>query len=399
MELLLWRWSTAVQATSLVMITVFFVLLTRAVRLAAVRWWLRAWGCNLAALGVTVFFWYVQAGTGMFPLVASAYIGAKTAFVLFLIHGGWTLKRPGDWLVRPRIGALALVLFAAAGGLVGTTIDRLGLVQHSVMGVLLVAGALRLLDKPRQPGLRWLAAGLIVRGALSLCEAAAYGLQLVSLATPSVAAGVRSFLAASSSFDSGAEWLLALGCVLALSERVQDELRQSNAGLLAAQEDLRRLADRDPLTALANRRQLPEAFRAVQPQGALVLFFDLDGFKQINDRYGHLAGDECLRRFATALRECFRPNDVLVRYGGDEFLVVASGLDEEGGWERVARLRDRLRFPAESGPAITFSVGAAPLAPGGYPDAAVKLADESMYAAKAGRRQRPIAAVRKLGGN
>ncbi len=396
MELLLWRWSTAVQTTSVVVITVFFALLARAVRLAAAWWWLRAWAGNLAALGVTLFFWYVQAGAGMFPLVAAAYIAAKTAFVLFLIHGGWTLKRPGHWLGRPRYAALALVAYSAAGGLVGTTIDRLGLVQHSVMGGLLLAGAFRMLDAPRQRGLSWLAAGALLRGALSLVEAAAYGLQLVPLAeaVPSVAAGARSFLAASSSFDSGAEWLLALGCVLALSERIQDELRQSNRGLLAAQEDLRRLADRDPLTALANRRQLPETFRAVQPHGALLLFFDLDGFKQINDRYGHQAGDECLRRFATALRECFRPNDVLVRYGGDEFLVVASGLDEEGGRERVSRLRERLRFPAESGPAITFSVGVAPLAPGGNPEAAVRAADESMYAAKAQRTPRAVTAGR-----
>ena len=145
--------------------------------------------------------------------------------------------------------------------------------------------------------------------------------------------------------------------MLALSERIQGELRQSNAGLLTAQEDLRRVADRDPLTGLANRRQLPETFRAVQPQGALLLFFDLDDFKQINDRYGHQAGDECLRRFAANLCECFRPSDVLVRYGGDEFLVVASGLDEAGGRERVGRLRERLRFVPGAGPAITFSVG------------------------------------------
>jgi diguanylate cyclase (GGDEF)-like protein len=210
-----------------------------------------------------------------------------------------------------------------------------------------------------------------------------------------VADATGTFLAASSSFDGGAEWLLALGCVLALSERIQGELRQSNAGLLAAQEDLRRVADRDPLTGLANRRQLPETFRAVQPQGALLLFFDLDDFKQINDRYGHQAGDECLRRFAANLRECFRPRDVLVRYGGDEFLVVASGLDEAGGRERVGRLRERLRFVPGAGPAITFSVGLSPLAPGGHPDEAVRTADESMYAAKADRLRRPAAAGRR----
>ena len=394
MELLLWRWSTAVQTTSLVMITVFFAALAGAVRLAAVRWWVRAWGLDLAALGVTVFFWYVRAGEGRFPVVAIAYMGAKTAFALLLVHGGWTLKRPGEWLVRPRYAAAALALYAVAGGLAATTIERLGLIQHLVLGLILVAGAVRLLEKPRQPGLSWLAAGLIVRSVLSLCEAAAYGVQLVPRAgaLPLGAEAVRSFLAASSSFDSGAEWLLALGCVLALSERVQGELRQSNAGLLTAQEDLRRVADRDPLTALANRRLLPETLRAVQPQGALLLFFDLDDFKQINDRYGHQAGDECLRRFATALGECFRPSDVLVRYGGDEFLVVACGLDEAGGRERLARLRDRLRFAPVAGPAITFSVGLAVLAPGGQPDAAVKAADEAMYAAKTRRAPRTVAA-------
>jgi diguanylate cyclase (GGDEF)-like protein len=397
MELLLWRWSTAVQATSLVMITVFFALLARAVPLAAVRWWVRAWACNLAALAVTLFFWYFQPGASLFPLVTICYMAAKTAFVLFLIHGGWTLKRPGDWLAPPRYAVGAVILYAVAGGVFTTTIEQLGLVQHLVMGLMLAAGALRLLGTPRSPGLGWLATGLLVRAALSLCEAAVYALPLArgAAVAPQVADAARAFLAASSSFDSGAEWLLALGCVLALSERVQGELRQSNAGLLAAQEDLRGVADRDPLTALANRRQLPETFRAVQPQGALLFFFDLDDFKQINDRYGHQAGDEYLRRFATALRECFRPGEVLVRYGGDEFLVVASGLDEAGGKERVSRLRDRLRFAPGAGPPLAFSVGLSRLAPGGHPDEAVKAADESMYAEKGERLKRPAAGGRR----
>ena len=133
----------------------------------------------------------------------------------------------------------------------------------------------------------------------------------------------------------------------------------------------------------------------MQPQGALLLFFDLDDFKQINDRYGHQAGDECLRRFATALGECFRPSDVLVRYGGDEFLVVASGLDEAAGRDRVARLGDPLRFAPGPGPAITFSVGLAVLAPGGHPDEAVKAADEAMYAVKTRRAPGPAAAGRR----
>jgi diguanylate cyclase (GGDEF)-like protein len=118
------------------------------------------------------------------------------------------------------------------------------------------------------------------------------------------------------------------------------------------------------------------------PLGATLLFFDLDGFKEINDRHGHAAGDETLRRFASALRESFRPSDTLVRYAGDEFVVVASGLDAASAAQRVASLRDRLRHPGAGEPPVSFSVGTAELAPGGHPESALRGADEAMYAAK-----------------
>jgi diguanylate cyclase (GGDEF)-like protein len=170
--------------------------------------------------------------------------------------------------------------------------------------------------------------------------------------------------------------------VFAVSDRTQRELRNSNAELIAAQADLRRVADRDPLTALANRRTLPEVFRAVQPAGAMLIFFDLDGFKRINDHHGHAAGDESLRRFAVALTESFRPQDAIVRYAGDEFLVVASGLDQPAAEGRVRALRARLRSSAHGEIPIAFSYGVAVLEPGGQPEAALRVADEAMYRAK-----------------
>jgi diguanylate cyclase (GGDEF)-like protein len=160
---------------------------------------------------------------------------------------------------------------------------------------------------------------------------------------------------------------------------------RANAELLNAQEDLRRLADRDALTGLANRRALPEVLRAAQPAGATLLFFDLDQFKQINDLHGHNAGDETLRRFAAALRESFRPSDDVFRYAGDEFLVVAHGLDSASVDGRIEMLRDRLRRAATNGPPIGFSVGVAEMPAGGQPDVALNLADEAMYEAKRAR--------------
>jgi len=390
MELLLWRWSTAVQLSSLLTIAVFFFALQRSVRLEEVRSWARAWSCNLAALTVTLAYWYLQPGPALFPPTRMAYGVAKIAFVWLLLEGAWSLKQPGAKLVSRRVALVCLAAYGVFVGVALPTIDLLGLAQHAVMGLLLLTGVFLLERRPRRPGLVWLSAGLLIRALLSLGEAVAYGLQIA--APQSAGAGPAAwFLAASSSFDSGAEWLVALGCVIAVAERVQRELRQANQDLLAAQEDLRRLADRDPLTALDNRRHLPEALRAVQPQGARLLFFDLDDFKQINDRYGHHVGDECLKRFAAALRECFRPGDTLVRYAGDEFLVVAAGLDEASADDRVERVRERLRFGTGGGPQVLFSVGVAALAPGGHPEDALRAADESMYAAKAARPARKAA--------
>jgi diguanylate cyclase (GGDEF)-like protein len=227
---------------------------------------------------------------------------------------------------------------------------------------------------------------MAVRSLLAFVEAAAYGAALPPPfpLSADVQAAARAFLSAHSSFDTVAEWLVVLGSVLALSERSQRELRQSNEELLAAQEDLRRLADRDPLTGLANTRALPEIFRTVQPAGAAVLFFDLDGLKDINDVQGHQAGDEHLRRFARALGECFRPGDAVVRYAGDEFVVIATGLTRPAVAERVDRLRLQLRRPAE-GPPISFSVGVAELPPGGQPALALQAADQAMYASRENR--------------
>ena len=195
----------------------------------------------------------------------------------------------------------------------------------------------------------------------------------------------RQFVSIHSFVDTGAEWLLALAGVLALSDRVSGELRQYNPDLLAAQEDLRRVADRDPLTALVNRRALPDVMRRVQPGGALVLFFDLDDFKAVNDRHGHPVGDECLRRFANGLRECFRPGDALVRYAGDEFVVVAQGLGRRRRASGSIGCAPGSAAAEPSHPEVAFSVGTAVLEPGGHPDAALQAADKAMYEAKAVR--------------
>ena len=379
MELLLWQWSVGVQWTSLAMITVFFLVLERSLRLAELRSWVGAWFANLLALGITVLYWNWRPSGGTFRVISAGYMGAKAAFGVLLILGALQMGRQGRAATRPFLVG-PVVLFALSGALL-TSLEALGTLSNPSMCLLFAVGGFLLLRQGG--GVRWLAAAMLLRALLFFLTSVAFVLTSAAPGAARELVGLaHSFLSAHSFVDTGAEWLLALASVIALSDRVSSELRQSNRELLSAQEDLRRIVDRDSLTALQNQRALPEVFRRVQPEGALLLFFDLDGFKAINDRHGHQAGDECLRRFAHGLRECFRPGDALIRYGGDEFLVVAPGLESGLAEERIARLRERLGTEGVGEARLEFSVGMAPLEPGGLPAAALRAADRAMYEAK-----------------
>jgi diguanylate cyclase (GGDEF)-like protein len=382
-QLLLWRWSTIVQLTSLAMAAAFFALLARTGRRSELRSWARAWCANFVALLVTSVYWVLQP-QALFPLVSFLYLASKAAFYALLLEGAWFISHPGERWLAPKKQAIAIGVYAAVGAAVCQSLELIGLLQHSVVAIVLLAFSVLMWRRPAE-GTTWLLAGVALRGILSAAEAAAYWVQVVTVES---ALGLWfervavAFLPVSSSFDMTAEWLLVLGCVLAVSERSRRELQDANRDLLSAQGDLRRLADRDPLTALVNRRSLPDIFRAVQPNGALLLFFDLDGFKKINDVQGHAAGDACLKLFANALRDSFRPDDHVIRYGGDEFLVVANGLDAAAARARVDEVRKRMTRTGDSELVCNFSVGMAALPPGGQPEAALEAADAQMYKAK-----------------
>ncbi len=169
--------------------------------------------------------------------------------------------------------------------------------------------------------------------------------------------------------------------------------------LKEAEARLERLAHFDTLTGLPNRilclDRLRSAIARARRRGnrAALLYVDLDGFKQVNDRFGHATGDRLLQEAARAMAGCVRDEDTVARLGGDEFAVVLDGLREAGEVRELAqRLLQRLRFTRGEGPRevqVTASIGIAVFPDDGDEvDVLLQRADEAMYRAKARGKSR-----------
>ncbi len=155
----------------------------------------------------------------------------------------------------------------------------------------------------------------------------------------------------------------------------------------------------DPLTGLASRRygeaRLAEELQKLERYGHrfAVALLDIDHFKRVNDSLGHKAGDEVLRSLASELRDVSRTSDIVVRWGGEEFLFVFPGTSAEQAANIVERLRAHLAAEAvtlEAGAAVpvTISGGVAEAEPGDTPESLVQRADKGLYRAKSTGRNR-----------
>jgi diguanylate cyclase (GGDEF)-like protein len=153
--------------------------------------------------------------------------------------------------------------------------------------------------------------------------------------------------------------------------------------------DLADQAMRDSLTGLHNRRYLMQSLPndLAEHQLVALAILDVNYSKQINDRFGHLVGDAVLIRVAGLLASELRGDDTLVRYGGEEFVVVLPGATAAVAMARIESLRVRMERDGQD-IAVTFSAGAAVSTGAETPERLLQLADAALYAAKHGGRNR-----------
>jgi diguanylate cyclase len=185
--------------------------------------------------------------------------------------------------------------------------------------------------------------------------------------------------------------VLAFVALTLLFERTERQLRESRRRL-------RLLANLDALTQVPNRRRFAElaghALRADPPGSAVLLLFDIDHFKQINDRLGHPAGDRALCLVAGSVLEHLRTNDAAGRHGGDEFVLLLRRTTTEHAMGVAARIVAELQKRTQSTPLppMSLSFGMVQLRAGEDIDAALRRADQALYEAKRQGRSRAVSA-------
>ena len=366
-----------------VVLSLFFVLLARHERRPYLREWTYAWIAQVGALAL------VLAGPRSgWPLWPGLYLVLTTLHGVFLCVAAQRYAGGGG-LRRASYGLLALIAVAAFW--VAAVWEQPQPI-HASAGALLAAThavAARRLWRFRDPtamGLRLVTNLLLILSARHAADALLYASPLAETQ------GWMDYEAVAPFTTLLVQMFLALGMVLAAMEAGQRQLAGAHAELEAAHRRLKMLADTDPMTGCFNRRVFRDLVDEVRADPArrsgTLLVLDMDGLKVLNDTHGHSAGDQAIRRTADAIRSHTRDGDLVLRWGGDEFVVILPGIEHDEAAHRMEGISAAIVALG-----LGASVGVCSYGPERDIVIALRDADRQMYEVKAARKARQAAAT------
>lgn len=385
-------------ATALLLSVLFLSLRLEARRGAFLRW--SSWSWGVLALAHAAGLLQAGAGSQLLPVRAggaawleAALVGGLVAHGLLLGIAVSSIDRPLDartawiWVL---LGGTAMALLVGLGG--ERFLTKRGLLAAGLLPIYLgVAWTfLRAMRWRRSLGWRLGLAGAVGHGAVELFE-----LVLAAQASDGPAGELAYRLNSTMLVEAGLDWLVGIGCMLVFGEEMRRELASAHARLEILVDKLQRERNLDILTGSLNRLAFEErvGFEVAGIRSGSVAVFDVDGLKEVNDRYGHDAGDQLLREFVAQLRRKLRPSDLIYRLGGDEFAII---LDRTRAQAAEARLRaiveslEHIRLEGTQPPEVFLplraSVGIAEFARLQDLTGALRRADRRMYESKRQRK-------------
>ena len=377
----------AIQCVGILLITLLSLFMRSSIKSKALTYWTASWASlSLSLISLFVAF---QLGSTQ-TIFYSCYFFGEYFFGLLFIAGcrsqvtGTSLSRKHGYFLIPAI-VLSIVLPH-----ISRDFNDQFMVHSAILAMLFTISffILRKRGEEASPGIRVMlvALALMTLAFLHYVPAFAARKGLLGFTVP------PSYFQYTSVFDLLFEILLGFGTVMVLMESVRHEVELANRKLTDARDQLELLDQMDPLTEALNRHAFHSLLR--RPEGGKedfatsgsVAVLDIDNLKPINDTMGHTVGDKAIRAVARAMRSLVRADDMLFRWGGDEFLVLMFKLPQPEASRRIAKLNQILEENCERWigmpVTVTVSFGVAGFTSLTDLGQAIEQADKAMYATK-----------------
>lgn len=384
----------AIQCIGILLVALLSLSMRSSISSASLKTWTRAWIClSLALLSLFAGFHFEQRHN----LFYSVYFLGEYAFGLLFIAGCRFHARGVNIDARYYLLLLPAAMIALLLPQASPDFNDLFLIQATIMAVLFALSFISLRpafrDQHGSTGLKVTSAALILLSIDYLHDIPVFGARkgLWGINVPT------GYLQYTSIIDLILEILLGFGTIMVLLEGVRREVEAVNKQLTTARDKLELMASMDPLTEALNRHAFHSLLRRSEENSqaevdGCVVVIDIDNLKPINDQFGHSVGDKAIRAVAHATRSLIRADDMLFRWGGDEFLVLMFKLGEEEATRRMLSLNDILEESSDewtSSPGkISVSLGVSEFRSLKDLGDAIERADQAMYEGRQRSRSR-----------